>query len=227
MNDAPKIYGTAPIDVGLVDIAPSEMLFWLYCPIKLPNSLNIVVPPNLRQFADIIEACWQDCDDETWHARYVYLTAKTIWVTNENPGQRRGWHADGFMTDDINYIWYDSEPTVFWAPSELRAFPQEHRASMLEMEHAAAVWPEACRTYPVKHLLRLDQTVIHRVGDFEKSGMRSFVKLSVSRHPFNLVGNSINHELAPDWNYAQRSVERNPEVARMSDHEPAAEPVSA
>lgn len=217
MNN-PKIYGRAPIDLGLVDLSPTEMMFWIYCPIKLRESNNIVVPPNLWQFSSIIDACWEATDSASWYDRYVYLTAKTLWVTNDNPGQRRGWHCDGFMTDDLNYIWYDSEPTVFATSDEPIAFTQEHKTALEEMAVAGETLPNS--TYPIKHLLRLDQTVLHRVGDFGAPGMRSFVKLSVSQHPFNLVGNSINRELAPDWNYAKRSVTRNPEVATLTDHEP-------
>lgn len=209
----PKIYGTAPIDLGLVDLSPTEMMFWLYCPIKLHHAHDMIVPPNLEQFWPIVEACMEATDSQTWEARYVYLTAKTLWVTNDNPAQRRGWHCDGFMTDDLNFIWYDSEPTVFAVSERPLAFTQEHKAALEEMDRAG-------ETLPVKHLLRLDQTVLHRVGDFGEPGMRSFVKLSVSRHPFNLVGNSVNHALAPDWHYAQRSVTRNPEVARLDDHSP-------
>lgn len=215
-----RVYGTAPINLGLVDLSPTEMMFWLYCPIKLPNSLDIVMPTNLAQFSPIVEACWEDAQDQ-WESRYVYLTAKTLWVTHENPGQRRGWHCDGFMTDDLNYIWYDSEPTVFAVPDQLVSFTQEHAQSLVEMEFIGEMTPPT--TYPVKNLLRLDDKVLHRVGDFAGAGMRSFVKLSVSRHPFNLVGNSVNHELAPNWSYEKRSAERNPEVAKLDDHIPLPE----
>lgn len=26
---------------------------------------------------------------------------------------RMGYHSDGFLTDDINYIWCDNNPTIF------------------------------------------------------------------------------------------------------------------
>lgn len=212
----PKIYGAAPVNLGLVDISPKEMLFWLYCPIKLPNSNEINIPDNLKQFWNVIEACMNDCDPQTWYERYVYITAKTLWVTHENPGQRRGWHCDGFMTDDLNYIWSDSNPTMFCVLDELISFTQDHTIGLDEMDKVAEANPSI--TYDLKHVLRLDETVLHRVGDFPKAGMRSFVKVSVSKHPYNLVGNSINHALAPDWNYQTRAVERNPEVAKMDDH---------
>lgn len=218
---APKIYGTAPIDLGLIDLDPKEMLFWLYCPIKLAGELKLVVPDNLKQFLPIVYTAMQDAGMERWKRDYVYITAKNVWTTPDNTAQRPGWHCDGFMTDDLNYIWQDREPTLFWEQPDLVELTQDHAVSMEEMATLAHVFPENECTYPLKHLLRLDQTVIHRVADFSGAGMRAFVKVSVSQHPFNLVGNSINHELAPDWHYAHRSAERNPEVARQDDKAPS------
>lgn len=215
---APKIYGTAPINLGQLDLNPTEMLFWLYCPIKLPGtSGGLVVPDNLKQFMPIVEACMEDCDEGRWRDNFVYITAKNVFTTPDNTAQRPGWHCDGFMTDDLNYIWADREPTLFWVPPAPVALPQDHAESLLEMVNFTSLYPQYDKVYPLKNLLRLDQTVIHRVADFQASGMRAFVKLSVSRHPFNLIGNSINHKLSPDWQYAHRSAERNPEVAKQDD----------
>ncbi len=116
------------------------------------------------------------------------------------------------MTDDFNYIWSDTKGTLFWEPPIQTQFVQDHAKSLDEMEAAAEKGP--FRTYPDKHVLRLDQSVIHRVADFEAPGMRTFVKISVSRNQYRLAGNSINHELGLDWSYAERAVVRNaPEVA--------------
>lgn len=216
---APVIYGEAPIDLGQIDLSPTEMLFWLYCPIKLPGTTGgLVIPDNLKQFMPIIETCMENCGEARWRESFVYLTAKNVYTTPDNTAQRPGWHCDGFMTTDINYIWADREPTLFWVPPKLIALPQDHAESLLEMTNTTALYPQYDRTYPLKHLLRLDQRVIHRVADFQASGMRGFVKLSVSEHPFNLIGNSINHKLSPDWHYDHRSEGRNPEVARQQDH---------
>lgn len=216
MNE-PLIYGTAPVNLGLIDMHITEMLFWMYCPIKLRDTHHMVIPDNLRQFEPIVYAAMEEVGEERWRRDFVYLTAKNVYTTPDNTAQRPGWHCDGFMTDDLNYIWADKEPTLFWVPPALISLPQDHAESIAKMETITDAAPEFNRTYPLRHLLRLDQTVIHRVNDFSGSGMRAFVKLSVSRHPFNLVGNSINHKLAPDWHYEHRSAERNPEVARMND----------
>lgn len=208
-----RIYGASPVDLGLIDLSPVEWMAWLYLPIKLANSHDESVPANLKQYEPIIDAVAKDVGADRWFENYVYITAKTLFVNASNPGNRPGWHSDGFMTDDLNYIWADANPTVFWERDAKISFTADHAVSLHEMAHCE-VDAENHKTYPLKHLLRLDQTVMHKVADNAAAGMRSFVKVSVSRHKYALKGNSINHDIAPDWEYGVRSVERNaPEKA--------------
>lgn len=207
-----KLDGQAPVDLGMVDLSPTEMMFWLYCPIKRQGSAEIVIPPNLRHVRPILDAVFHDVrrmDGFDWLGQYVYVTAKTLFVTADNPGNRPGWHSDGFMTDDLNYVWSDCNGTLFWEPLHLVSFTQDDRSSLWEMRDAAE--PDFARhiTYPDKHLLRLDQTVIHRVADVDTPRVRTFVKVSISRDRYNLVGNSINHDLDLGWEYFSRADERN------------------
>jgi hypothetical protein len=201
-----EIYGAPPVDLGLIDISPKEMMFWLYCPVKLPGMMSMSIPDNLRQFSPLLRAASRDAV-QMWLDSYVYITAKTLFVSADNPGNRPGWHSDGFMTDDLNYIWSDCNGTLFWEPERRVSFVQDHMDSLAEMQAAAHVGPHT--VYPDKHLLRLDQSVIHRVADVKTPRVRSFVKVSVSRDKYDLVGNSVNHELAPDWKYFERNAERN------------------
>lgn len=202
------IYGAPPVDLGLVDLSPMEMMFWLYCPIKLPGMQSVSVPDNLVQFRPLWERARNDCADR-WGDSYAYMTAKTLWATPENPGNRPGWHSDGFLTEDLNYIWADANPTIFWEPGQRFRFAADHAASLPQMDALAEADTAHHTTYPVRHLLRLDQAVIHKVDTDIKPGLRTFVKLSVSRHRYALRGNSINHEIAPDWTYQDRADERN------------------
>lgn len=208
------IYGAAPVDLGRVDISPSEMMFWLYCPIKLPSQHHETLPPNLKQFSPLVEEVFHDVVRDNdganlWREGYVYITAKTLWCTPENPGNRPGWHSDGFLTDDLNYIWADANPTVFWESHERVSFTADHNESLVEMEAACEHDTFAHRRYPLEHLLRLDQSVMHKVDTNIPAGVRTFVKISVSKHRYDLKGNSINHALAPDWAYQDRAAERN------------------
>lgn len=199
-------YGLPPANLGTVALAPVEMMFWLYCPVKMTGSVAMVIPPNLEQYLPLLERVKDDCRDR-WRESYVYLTAKVLFVTKENPGGRPGWHSDGFMTDDLNYVWSDRDGTLFWIPIDTTDFTQDHEISLAEMSSAASLGP--LKTYPDKSLLRLDEAVIHRINDINSPGIRSFVKVSVSRHKYNLVGNSINHLLPNDWYFAPRGEERN------------------
>lgn len=201
-----SIYGNLPRGLGLIDLSPAEMMFWLYCPIKVPGTNSLVVPDNLVHFDPILDAV---CAEQDWFDRFIYITAKTLWVTPSYPGNRPGWHSDGFLTDDLNYIWYDSSPTVFFFDGEGYAFTADHADSLLEMDSLCEPRKSSHITYPVKHLLKLDQTVLHKVGTVFEPGVRTFVKISVSRHRYALKGNSVNHRLASDWEYDSRVVGRN------------------
>lgn len=216
MTDA--VYGAPPVDLGLIDLSPSEMMFWMYCPIKLPGMLSVSAPDNLKQFSRLWAKAAHDCVDR-WKDSYVYITAKTVFATAENPGNRPGWHSDGFLTDDLNYIWCDANPTIFWEPDIRFRFPADHSASLAQMQAVADLHFHEHRTYPLKHLLRLDQTVLHKVDTAIQPGVRAFVKVSVSKHRYALRGNSINHELAGDWSYADRQVERNCPIGGDARHD--------
>lgn len=199
------LYGALPEDLGLIDISPVEMMCWMYCPVFTPTA-DWSIPANLEQFRPIVEAViLREGLTALEDGRYVYITAKTLWVSGDYIGNRPGWHSDGFGTDDVNYIWYDRAPTEF---IEARAsLPTDCDASMDAMawlaERAEVV------TYPNKHLLRLTPAVIHRSPVNFEAGMRTFVKVSISKDIYNLEGNSINHELGENWLLVPRLPERN------------------
>jgi hypothetical protein len=202
------LYGTLPDDLGLIDISPDEMMCWLYLPISLANSLHFEVPPNLAPFKPIVRAVIDGLGEGDLYGKYIYITAKTLYVTPENSGNRPGWHSDGFMTNDINYVWSDSSPTVFWQADSPITLPQDHNKSMVAMTNAADTTGSQV-VFDNKHLLRLDQRHIHKVSERTTSGMRTFVKVSVSEHLYSHVGNSINHALDYPRPSVQRSIERN------------------
>lgn len=119
-----------------------------------------------------------------------------------------GWHSDGFMTDDINIIWSDRNPTLFWECKPQWPFTQDHDSAMREMATAVAEEGNIV-TFPDKHVLRLDERHIHVVDQNFESGMRTFVKVSASKHTYAHVGNSINHKLNHPRPSVTRAVERN------------------
>lgn len=203
------LYGKLPTDLGLIDLSPTEMMFWLYCPIMTPRRW-VTLPPNLKHFKPIVEAALRHEDEVNYGAfedGYVYLTAKTLWITEGCVGNRPGWHSDGFGTSDVNYIWYDRAPTEFLSLDEPVPLSEDCRQSMVEMEALAAGHEPV--VFPDKHLLRLDPSVIHRSPVIFEAGLRTFVKVSLSNDRYDLAGNSINHALDLDWDLTPRKVERN------------------
>lgn len=209
-----KVYGIRPFDLGKIDLDVKEMMFWQYCPVKLLDHFNFIVPDNLQQFQPILDAVREDFlmyqDELEWYENYVYLTAKRMWSTQENPGNRPGWHSDGFLTDDLNYIWYDGNPTIFYfEPGKLFSFTKDHNLSLPEMDAVCEGNKHNYVTYPNKTLLCLTENVLHKVDTNIEPGFRTFVKVSVSKDKYNLEGNSINHVLNPDWKYIKRNETRN------------------
>ena len=202
-------YGSKPKDLGVIDVDCKEMLFYQYLPIKLPNQTEPIVERRLKCFEDLIGACCCDFVADYGLSRYmesyVYLTAKRLYQGKGYSFNRKGYHSDGFLTDDINYLWSNSLPTVFnFGKFDLSL---DDDVSMVEMEQQANADNEF--SYPQNSLLRLDQFVIHKVSDKEIEGMRTFAKVSFSTDKYDLIGNSKNYLLDYDWQMRERVLKRN------------------
>jgi hypothetical protein len=197
------IVGGLPENLGQFDMTASEMMFVQYLPIKFAGSLtDYRVPGNLKCFQPLIDQVDAGYND------LVYLTAKHIYVTPENLGNRPGWHIDGFGTDDINYIWScgAEENSTEFCDQVFDISDDEHE-SMQDM--AAQAREENVVTYPSKTLLRLDNKIVHRTSTRAVAGFRTFVKLSVSRDIYNLKGNAHNYLFDYNWSMIDRDTNRN------------------
>ncbi|MDH0613354.1 MULTISPECIES: hypothetical protein [unclassified Agrobacterium] len=212
----PTIYGAAPKDLGELKLDTSEMMFWLYLPIKMPGTVAEQLPKQLDPYTEVIDRVYMDViktyGRQRWKDSYVYLSVKVLHVTPDAPGNRPGWHSDGFLTGDLNYIWADRNPTEFFITDRPFKVVEDHKESM-QVFHRMATFalPSAGdrrEHAKVNHLYRLDQTVIHRVSLNVDSGKRAFVKVSVSDKPYVQLGNSINH-LLPE--HPRPSLERQAE----------------
>lgn len=168
---------------------------------------------------------------------YVYVTARRGFATPGNPLNRPGWHCDDFGGTDLNYIWTDAFPTRVLRSHVDLGLPTDDAASLTAMEMLAeeardliveqrardevfglrpALEPSPdeesawITDVPLRTLLRLTPYVIHDTPVIpEPGGMRSFVKISVSTHRYNLLGNSHNHLLDYDWPMYDRAAVRN------------------
>jgi len=205
-------YGIDPKIITEMEISCNEMFFYQYMPIKLAGVATCTpknIEKRLHPFTHLIGV---SCCDfigsyglDRFADSYVYLTAKRLFVSPEYNMNRDGWHSDGFMTDDINYIWSDSVPTVFnFTEFDLS---QDDKLSIKEMDEQAE--PGKNFTYPNKTLLRLDQFVIHKCGELKKGGVRTFCKLSISKDKYDLEGNTHNYLLDYNWPMRKRGEERN------------------
>lgn len=203
-------YGRKPTDLGAVEVKTGEMMFYLYLPIKLPEHSDLRLEPRLQHLSRVTDRVVRDARKtfgKQLDGKYIYLTAKTLWVEPGAPGNRPGWHVDGWGSDgDINYLWYDQHPTEFCI-QEFTDIPDDDIASLEAFEEQAD--PSNIWVWPIGHLLRIDESVVHRVSLDIHPGVRTFIKFSVSDHRYNLAGNSHNYEFDYDWELFDRGALRN------------------
>lgn len=211
-----KIYGGKPVEIASdVIIDNSEMYFYQYLPIKLKNQDNdYVLPERLERIEDLLIKCCNDFFDyfckgdyKIYNEHYIYLTSKCLYVTSGENLNRAGWHCDGFMTDDVNYIWSDCIPTEY-VTGQFELI-QDHEKS-LEQMNRLFYHSEPLKCKP-NSIYRLDETVIHRCGynHSKDAVLRHFVKISFSKEKYNLKGNSHNYLLDYKWEMKERDLVRN------------------
>lgn len=202
------LYNKLPVSVKVINLNIDEWMSYQYLPIKLPNQHKITLEKRLyflyHFLGDI--ACdyvgLNGLDD--YMNSYMYLTIKNGYQSNGCSFNRKGLHSDGFLTDDINYIWYNKQPTIFNYTGFVLS--KDERLSLKEMEYQAD--PAKDVIFPCNNILRMDQYSIHRVGE-PVEGQRCFIKVSFSKDKYNLKGNSINYDLDYSWVMKDRKVERN------------------
>jgi hypothetical protein len=202
-------YGELPKELGIFEVEAKEMMFYQYLPIKMPNETQPIYEQRLKCFDALVGAICCDYIGEfgldNYVNSYVYLTAKHLYQMPNCSFNRMGWHSDGFLTDDINYIWCDKYPTIFNKTDF--DLPLDDLLSMEEMGKQAMPFNDV--TYKENQLLRLNQFNIHKVAPIIKGGMRTFLKVSISKDKYDLIGNSHNYLINYDWEMKQRKQERN------------------
>lgn len=224
------MYGKSPEDIAEVEIDLKEFVTYLYLPIKIPGSF-LRVPRRLTPIRPLIKAAmmdqWDALPDHFASGLHIYLTVKRNFASPGNPLNRPGWHCDGFGTEDINYIWTDAFPTRIWEGDPRSILSQginpSHVQSLNQFETLARSQPGGIREIETNTLVRLDPYVIHTTPEIPApGGMRTFVKISFSRHRYNLEGNSHNYLIDYDWEMHPRDVLRNdPARAGLDFYDPS------
>lgn len=207
-------YGQKPTVVGYLDIELDEMMFYQYLPIKdkgayvtnIPLQLDVPLVNKVTTLVSLDFINLKGVDEFRDH--YMYLTIKQLYVSNTSELNRPGVHSDGFMTDDINYIWYNEVPTIFYEGLFIDT-PLDDIESLVYFEkHKVNTTPV---TYPNKSVIRLDQYNIHESNSIKDNSivLRCFVKLSFSKDRYDLKGNAKNPIITKNWEYRDRVSGRN------------------
>lgn len=240
----PGPYGVAPVDLGEFPVAWHEYLRYLYLPVVIPDhdllspvqvSLNprigvmpspidIVLPERLRFAEPMVEAAIDDYlaghhgwPVTRWSDLYVYVSAHRGYATPGNPLNRPGWHTDGFGSDDLNYVWFDAVPT-WMAVQPFVGIDPDHVASLDQMT-AQIDHDRVIKDLPCQHLYRLTPHVVHAAPEIPAPGLtRSFLKISISAHRYNLLGNSHNYQIAYQWQMHDRAELRNDPYRGETDY---------
>lgn len=219
-------YGEAPTEIGYVDLSRTwtEFMHYLYLPVCIPASdrpsysgTEMGLPERLGFLWPSIRVAMHDARLTAPHLQdpYVYVTARRGYATPGNPLNRPGWHCDDFGGTDLNYIWCDEFPTRVLRSEDPLPIPPDDAQSMYDMKNFAElaemsaverIWIDEA---PTDRLMRLTPYVIHNTPIITLGGMRSFFKISISTHRYNLIGNSHNYEINYDWPMHSRESLRN------------------
>lgn len=204
--------GKAPIYIGKFDMTLTEVMYYLYLPIRMEDS-RIKLPPNVEVLRCMVEAaiCWSS--PRTF--KYIYLSARKGWATPDSPLNRPGWHCDGYGTPDINFVWWTGPGTRF-AVQPFYNISADHLVSLLQFE--AQIVLDMIVQPPEKTLWMIDAQVVHSTPIIEPPGcMRQYVKISLSDEKYNLYGNSHNYAFDYDWPMVDRALVRNDTYAAQQD----------
>lgn len=213
MNKITKF--SQPKSLGEFKIFSPEVMYYLYLPIGEPGYAGYTLPDKRLLFIQPLLDKIREDEPERFKSDYVYVTIKKMYIGGGVTANRPGWHCDGFLSDDLNYIWYDNTPTVFnCGEFEISA---DHVESLRELEEQAN--PDNDYICANEHLYKLDSLCIHRVNtDTPNQIMRTFVKVTLSPNEFNLKDNSINYSMkastAPKYD---RSLVRNDPYQAQTD----------
>lgn len=179
--------------------------------VRMPKQ-GWAIPEELKQYKESIKKAWDheqminpDIDDY-----YVYVTVDQKLVLPHKSQRRPGYHSDAFETSettdahakvDHTYIAFDKLSTLFQPgpfPLNGHVDPEDCAAVLKYFDQMAEGKPPI--TYPPHTMVKLTPYDIHTpdMNQTDETIERTFIKISFSKKPYNLIGNRIND--TPDKN---------------------------
>lgn len=204
-------YGKPPLDLGEFNFDLSEVMYYLYLPVRMPRESFVCLPANIERIRPLIRRAEGFA---LGRYDYTYVSARKGWATPDNPLNRPGWHCDGFGTDDLNFVWWAGPGTRF-ALQQFHDISDDHVESLAQFEQQ--VHPMMVDTPPEKHLYALDPYVVHATPLLKQGCMRQYVKISLSNSRYNLENNSHNYLFDYDWPLTARDEVRNDTYKAQKD----------
>lgn len=208
-----KVLSTMPVGFPLkLDSRGLEFCSSVYMCIKQVGEAHYSIPDNLSPIVhQILGGIYSlDHNIEDWES-YCYITIKKGYIQPNSLGNRDGWHIDGFLSDQRNFIWSDCDATpTEVCEGEFHLTPS-HDASLGEMLDQAGKPNHFIHQLKSGVLYELDQNMVHRPTKnlTREAVLRTFVKITFSRELFNCVGNAWNYKLPHIIPTVKRAETRN------------------
>lgn len=191
-----RLAGGVPERIKEISISPKEFCRTIYLPVRMRQSSELRIPKRFEEYKELILSVPITHD-------YMYLTVNHGICTRNTYSNRPGWHVDGYLSDDENYVWCSSEPTEY-TEQELFEGPDDHEEALKLFDKMLG----NLKRLDTNTLYRLGKT-IHRTPIIDYNGIRTFVKISCSNEQYNLKGNAVNELFNYDWKYVDRQETRN------------------
>lgn len=210
------IHSQVPVHLGQYEFILPEVMYYLYLPVLMrserPASLRL--PRNVECCRELIISAIAFAG--SFKPDYVYLSARKGWASPDNPLNRPGWHSDGFLTQDLNFVWWEGPGTRFAVQDFV--VDENHVTSLLQFDEQ--VKEENVVSVLRQHgLYAMDQSHVHSTPLIEPPGcMRSYVKVSLSNERYNLENNSHNYLFDYCWPLSVRHQVRNDPAGAQKDY---------
>lgn len=208
-----KIQSVIPKGVALeLDSDGLEYCNAVYMCIKEAGETHYAIPDNLSSIVyKVLDGVYQlDHNIDDWK-KYCYLTIKKMYVQPNTSGNRDGWHIDGFLSDQDNFIWSDCDATPTQVSVGGFNLTPNHEDSLEEMLVQASQGGHFTHNLESGILYQMGQNIVHRPSrnNTHKAVLRTFIKLTFSSELFNCVGNAWNYKLPHIKPTAKRAETRN------------------